>query len=46
MRLVALVCALLGHALPRGLRRELSIFYNCARCGELVRGGFRAGRRA
>ena len=34
------LCRVVGHALPPGLSRHLSIYFTCARCGDCVRGGF------
>lgn len=40
-----LLCWLFNHVTPPGVRRELSIFFVCQRCGEFCRGTFNTTRR-
>lgn len=40
-----LLCAVFGHALPPGVRREMSICFHCARCRAVVPGEFLSRRR-
>jgi hypothetical protein len=44
--LLELLCSVVGHRTPPGVRREMSIAFHCDRCGCIARGAFVPGRRA